>query len=324
VSAPAVSRGAALLERAQAGSVTAVAQLITALEAQTEVGRALRGEVHAAGGRAHVIGVTGAPGSGKSTLVGTLAKELRARKKTVAIVAVDPSSSISGGAILGDRIRMLEHTLDPGIFVRSMSSRGWLGGVSRATVDAVATLDATGWDVVIVETVGVGQAEVEIVQIAHTTVVVSVPGLGDGIQAIKAGLLEVADLHVVNKADRADANKTVAELLAMLTLAGPPGADAWALPVLATIGTDGTGVPELADELAQHLTWLRGSGEIDRRERSAAIARIRAIARDLVVDRMYAPAQGALFDEAVDAVVARRLDPHTAAARLLGRLSSDN
>ena len=317
------SHGAALLDRGRAGEVAAISQLITALEARSDVGRLILGDVYAAGGGAHVVGVTGAPGSGKSTLVGALAKELRRRGRTVGVIAVDPSSSLSGGAILGDRIRMQEHTLDPGVFVRSMSSRGWLGGVSRATVDAVAVLDATGWEVVVVETVGVGQAEVEIVQIAHTTVVVSVPGLGDEVQAIKAGLLEVADLHVVNKADRADASKTIAELLGMLSLAGPPAAGGWAVPVLGTVGLDGGGVPELADALDAHLAWLRSSGELVRRERAAAIARIRAIVRDLVLERMHDPAHGRHFEAAVDEVTARRLDPHTAASRLIDRVGAD-
>jgi LAO/AO transport system kinase len=315
------STGPDLLARARTGHIPSQSQLITALEAQTPIGRSLLPAVHAAGGRAHVIGVTGAPGSGKSTLVGALAKELRAQDRTVAIVAVDPSSSLTGGAILGDRIRMQEHALDPGIFVRSMSTRGWLGGVSRATVDAVAVLDASGWDVLIVETVGVGQAEVEIVQIAHTTVVVSVPGLGDDIQAIKAGLLEVADLHVVNKVDRPDANKTIAELLNMLTLAGPPSAGGWPIPVLGTVGLDGTGVAELVGTLDQHLAWLRSTGELATRERSAAAARIRAIARDLVTDRIHDPAIGDAFDAAVEDVASRRLDPHTAAAALIGSVA---
>jgi LAO/AO transport system kinase len=321
VSSDARAHGEALLLRGQRGEIAAVSQLITALEANTEVGQAIRRKVHAAGGGAHVIGITGSPGSGKSTLVAALVQELRARDRRVGVVAVDPSSSLSGGAILGDRIRMQAHTLDRGAFVRSMSSRGWLGGVSRATVDAVGVLDATGWDVIIVETVGVGQADVEIVQIAHTTVVVSVPGLGDDIQAIKAGLLEVADLHVVNKADRPDANRTMAELLGMLTLAGPPAGDRWAIPVLATTGLSGEGVPELADVLDGHMAWLKQSGELEIRERAAVVARLRAIAKELLVERLHDPSHGEGFEAAVDDVVARRRDPHEAAALLIERLA---
>jgi LAO/AO transport system kinase len=235
-------------------------------------------------------------------------------------VAVDPSSSLSHGALLGDRIRMCDHGLDPGVFVRSMSSRGSLGGVARATVDAVAILDAGGWDVVVVETVGVGQAEVEIVQIAHTTVVVSVPGLGDDIQALKAGLLEIADLHVVNKLDRPDANRTIAELLAMLALTDPARGMEWAVPVLGTNALNGDGVPELADSLAGHREWLRTSGELAHRERVMAAARVRAVAKDLTIERID-HAIDVEINELLDAVVARRMDPHAAAASLIDRVS---
>ncbi|MGE0309611.1 MAG: methylmalonyl Co-A mutase-associated GTPase MeaB [Acidimicrobiia bacterium] len=321
MSTEAQRRGEELLARGQEGQIVAVSQLITALEGNAELGRAIRGHIHAASGGAHVIGITGAPGSGKSTLVGALVTELRSRGRTVGVIAVDPSSSLSGGAILGDRIRMQEHALDQGTFVRSMSSRGWLGGVSRATVDAVGVLDATGWDVVIVETVGVGQADVEIVQIAHTTAVVSVPGLGDDIQAIKAGLLEVADIHVVNKADRPDSNKTVAELLAMLTLAGRPGADDWAVPVIPTVSVGGDGVADLVDALDRHLAWMTSSGQFERRQRAATVARIRAVAQDLLIERLHDPARAEGFDAVVDDVLARHLDPHAAASMLIDRLA---
>jgi LAO/AO transport system kinase len=302
-----------LLERAREGHVPSLSRLISAAEA----GTADLAGVYAGGGRAHVIGITGAPGSGKSTLVGSLVRTLRARGRRVGVVAVDPSSSLTGGALLGDRIRMQDHVLDDGVYVRSMSTRGALGGVSRATVDAVAVLDAAGWDDVIVETVGVGQDEVDIMRIAHTTAVVSVPGLGDDIQAIKAGLLEIADLHVVNKADRPEADRTAAELLSMLTLVGPPGAEGWAIPVLKTTALNGEGLDELADTLARHRRWLRDSGDLARREELAAAERIRTIARDLAVARLHSPEGGAAFEEAVRAVARRELDPHAAARSLL-------
>jgi LAO/AO transport system kinase len=308
--------GQDLLRRARAGHVPSTSQLITALEARTPLGAAILAEVFAAGGNAHVVGVTGAPGSGKSTLVSAFAHELRSRGARVGIVAVDPSSTLSGGSILGDRIRMQRHVLDEGVFVRSMSSRGRLGGLSRATVDAVAVLDAAGWDVVVVETVGVGQADVEIVQIAHTTLVVSVPGLGDDIQAIKAGLLEMADLHVVNKVDRPDANKTMAELLTMLHLGPQPAPGAWAVPVLGTVGLDGTGVADLVDGVERHLEWLRTSGELERRQRANAAARIRAVTRDLLLEEMDAQA-GDEFEELIEAVASRRQDPHSASRQLI-------
>jgi LAO/AO transport system kinase len=310
-----------LLARAAQGHIASTARLISALEARLP-GRedALPG-IYSAGGQAHVIGITGAPGAGKSTLVAALVMELRRRGQRVGVVAVDPSSTLSGGAILGDRIRMQQHALDPGVYVRSMSTRGTLGGLSRATVDAVAVLDAAGWPVVIVETIGVGQDEVDIIRIAQTTAIVSVPGLGDDIQAIKAGLLEVGDIHVVNKADRPDANKTISDLLHNLTLRRQfhdTSAADWAVPVMPTIALDGTGIREVADAFAAHREHLAASGELRSRERATAAARIRNVAKDLLIERIEDPTVGAAFEELVDAVAARRLDPETAARTLIG------
>lgn len=299
------------------GAIPTISRLISSFESGSRLDGDLLAALYAAGGQAHVVGITGAPGSGKSTLVSALAVTARERGLRVAIVAVDPSSSITGGAILGDRIRMQRHTLDPGVYTRSMSSRGRLGGVSRATVDAVSVLDAAGFDLVIVETVGVGQAEVEIVGIAHTTLVVSVPGLGDDIQAIKAGLLEVADLHVVNKADRPDADKTRSELVNMLMLGGGHGEGEWSVPVLGTVATTGEGVEELLDTVDRHLAWLRSSGELPRRERRAAAARLRAIADAELTARMADAERDSALTEMLDDVVARRIDPHAAAAALI-------
>ena len=303
-----------LVERAIDGHVPSVARLISRLESRGREGDAILQRLHAEGGEAHVIGITGAAGSGKSTLVTALARELRKRDKTVGIVAVDPSSSISGGSILGDRIRMQEHALDPGVFVRSMSTRGSLGGLSRATIDAVTVLDASGRDVVIIETVGVGQDEVDVVQAAHSVAVVSVPGMGDDIQAIKAGLLEVADLHVVNKADRPDTDRTIAELRTMLSLV--PSGD-WELPILPTVARDGTGVAELADAFEAHRAWLADSGELARRERRSAAARVAAVAQDLLLEELESPASGDAFERAVEDVQFRRTDPRTAARELI-------
>ena len=303
-----------LVERAIDGHVPSVARLISRLESRGREGDAILQRLHAEGGEAHVIGITGAAGSGKSTLVTALARELRKRGKTVGIVAVDPSSSISGGSILGDRIRMQEHALDPGVFVRSMSTRGSLGGLSRATIDAVTVLDASGRDVVIIETVGVGQDEVDVVQAAHSVAVVSVPGMGDDIQAIKAGLLEVADLHVVNKADRPDTDRTISELRTMLGLV--PSGD-WELPILPTVARDGTGVAELADAFEAHRAWLEDSGELARRERRSAAARVAAVAQDLLLEELESPASGDAFERAVEDVQYRRTDPRTAARELI-------
>ena len=303
-----------LIERALDGHVPSIARLISRLESRGREGDAILHRLHAEGGGAHVIGITGAAGSGKSTLVTALARELRARDKTVGIVAVDPSSSITGGSILGDRIRMQEHTLDPGVFVRSMSTRGSLGGLSRATIDAVTVLDASGRDVVIIETVGVGQDEVDVVQAAHTVAVVSVPGMGDDIQAIKAGLLEVADLHVVNKADRPDTDRTISELRNMLSLV--PAGD-WELPILPTVARDGTGIVELVDAFDAHRAWLADSGELARRERRSAAARVAAVAQDLLLEELESPSSGDAFERAVDDVQHRRTDPRTAGRNLI-------
>ena len=303
-----------LIERALDGHVPSIARLISRLESRGREGDAILQRLHAEGGEAHVIGITGAAGSGKSTLVTALARELRKREKTVGIVAVDPSSSITGGSILGDRIRMQEHALDPGVFVRSMSTRGSLGGLSRATIDAVTVLDAAGRDVVIIETVGVGQDEVDVVQAAHSVAVVSVPGMGDDIQAIKAGLLEVADLHVVNKADRPDTDRTIAELRNMLSLV--PQAD-WDPPILETVARDGSGVAELADAFEHHRAWLEDSGELARRERRSAAARVAAVAQDLLLEELESPSSGDAFERAVEDVTCRRTDPRTAARELI-------
>jgi LAO/AO transport system kinase len=303
-----------LVERALDGHVPSVSRLISRLESRGREGDPILRRLHAEGGGAHVIGVTGAAGSGKSTLVTALARELRKREKTVGIVAVDPSSSISGGSILGDRIRMQEHALDPGVFVRSMSTRGSLGGLSRATIDAVTVLDASGRDVVIIETVGVGQDEVDVVQAAHSVAVVSVPGMGDDIQAIKAGLLEVADLHVVNKADRPETDRTIAELKNMLSLV--PAAD-WDPPILSTVARDGSGVAELADAFERHRAWLGDSGELERRERRSAAARVAAVAQDLLLEELESPSSGDAFERAVEDVQSRRTDPRTAARELI-------
>lgn len=306
-----------LLDRALEGHVPSMARLISRLESRRADADGVRQRVHAAGGHAHVIGITGAAGSGKSTLVTALARELRARDRTIGIVAVDPSSSITGGSILGDRIRMTEHALDPGIYVRSMSTRGTLGGLSRATVDAVAVLDACGRDVVVIETVGVGQDEVDIVQAAHSVAVVTVPGMGDDIQAIKAGLLEVADLHVVNKADRPETNRTVMELRGMLSLARNADRTAWKPPILQTVASSGAGVPELVDALDAHRAWLDESGELERRERRAVVARLTAVAQDLLLEGLDDPAAGDAFERAVEEVHRRRTDPRSAARELI-------
>ena len=238
------------------GSTRALARGLTWVESGGARAEALCARLYPSTGRAQIVGVTGAPGSGKSTLARALALVARARGRTVGILAVDPSSPFSGGAILGDRIRMSDLALDPGVFIRSMATRGALGGLSRAAADAVDLMDAAGLGLVLVETVGVGQDEVDVMRLAHTVIVVSVPGLGDDVQALKAGVLEIADVHVVNKADREGADRTVAELRAMLTLL-PTADGAWVPPVLPAAAARDEGIEAIADALDSHVAYQK-------------------------------------------------------------------
>lgn len=306
-----------LTEGVLRGGQAPVARALTWVERRAPGIDTVLAELHRAAGRAHVIGVTGPPGSGKSTLVAAMAAEYRRQGRTVGILAVDPSSVFTGGAILGDRIRMSELAGDPGVFIRSLATRGALGGLARAALDAVTVLDASGRDVIVLETVGVGQAEVDVVSGAQSVAVVSVPGLGDSVQAIKAGLLEIADVHVVNKSDREGAHRTVAELREMLRL-GKRRAGQWNVPIEQTVAARGEGVRALIDRFDQHLAWMERNGERERRARRAAATRIRWAAEELIRDRLR-PGSPA-FDAEVVEVAGQRADPATAARRLIGRL----
>ena len=312
----------ALVPRLLAGETRAIARLMTCAETGNDASRPALAQAYAHGGRAHVIGLTGVPGCGKSTLVRALTVALRERGRKVGVVAIDPSSPFSGGAILGDRIRMADIAGDPGIFIRSMASRGALGGLARASLDAVDLLDAAGFDPVIIETVGVGQDEVEIVHVADTTVVVSAPGLGDDIQAIKAGVLEIADIHMVSKGDRPDADKTVAELKQMLML-GELKQEGWAVPVLATSALTGHGIDKLLGLIDAHRTHLQDSGTLAARRRRSAETRTLKIAEGIIRGR-YAAGRGAEAQAIIDRVSARKLDPHGAALALLDILNQGN
>ena len=286
-------------------------------------------ELYRASGRAWIIGVTGVPGSGKSTLVGAMAVAFRKRGQAVGIVAVDPSSPYSGGSLLGDRIRLGHLTSDDGVFVRSMASRGALGGLAWATSDVVSILDASGKDVVLIETVGVGQDEVEIASTSHTTIVVSVPGLGDEVQAMKAGVIEIADIHVVNKADRDGADRTSAELQSLLQFSLPASGlgakepDNWSTPVTKTVAATGDGVDHLIDLVSAHHEWLARSGELERRERSIAERRVRSVTTHLIDERLSDPTVYDGFAALIDQVRLRAMDPHGAAALLLAQMQSD-
>ena len=270
-------------------------------------------------GSAHIIGITGPPGSGKSTLADRLTEELRKRDKTVGIVAVDPTSPFTGGAILADRIRMQGHSLDAGVFIRSMATRGHLGGLARATNEIVDVMDASGKEVILIETVGVGQDEVEVVGTAHTCVVVSVPGLGDEVQTFKAGVLEIGDLFVVNKADREGASRTVAELEMMLHMA--PEAAGWSPKVLRTVATTGEGVASLLDAICEHKVFM---DERDLRKKKGRARSERAF-RALLQERLTARAlerfdQNGGMKELISRLVDRALDPYTAVDEVLATI----
>ena len=310
-----------LLEGVYAGEIRAIARMMSLAEgAQRPVHDAM-GEIYRRAGRAHVVGLTGSPGSGKSTLVGALTRAVRKSGRKVGIVAVDPSSPFSGGAILGDRIRMTDLATDKGVFVRSLATRGNLGGLASASLDTVDILDAAGFDLVLIETVGVGQDEVDIARAAHTVVVVSAPGLGDEVQAIKAGVLEIADIHVVSKADRPDANKTASDLHAMLGL-GLSRRDqgSWSVPVICTSAETGEGVRGLGSAIDSHGMHLSNSGERDRRQHEIAEMRVLKIAENMVRGRVEQEREASLrtmFDD----LTSRRLDPHSAARKLLQDLN---
>jgi len=339
VTADAAARGLELAEGALAGDRRALARLLTAVENRTRVAESALGRLHPAAGRAHLVGITGAPGAGKSTLVAALIGEIRATGRSVAVIAVDPSSPITGGALLGDRVRMQSYASDDGVFIRSMASRGHAGGLAASSVAAATVLDAAGFNLILLETVGTGQSEVEVAAAADTTVVVQAPEMGDEVQAIKAGLLEVADIVVVNKGDRPGAQRTAAELRAMLTAVASPrlsgaAAEGGADPglerphpkrpeVLVTTAMSGEGVPELLAAIARHREGL-GSAEGGipvRRARAAAL--VWALLGDRVRRRLEHPDLAASTAATLEAVVRHELDPYAAADRLLEMLQAE-
>jgi LAO/AO transport system kinase len=298
------------------GDIRAAARLMTMIENGASDARAALKALYAHTGSAYIVGVTGPPGSGKSTLTDRLIEELRKRGKTVGIVAIDPTSPFTGGAILGDRIRMQRHSLDADVFIRSMATRGHLGGLARATNDVVDVMDAAGKEVILVETVGVGQDEVEVVGTAHTCVVVSVPGLGDEVQVIKAGVLEIADLFVVNKADREGANRTATELEMMLHMA--PDTGGWLPKVYKTVATKGEGVPELLDAIFLHKSFLDERGLRAKKARERSERAFMALLEETLTARTLQRIQrNGSMREMLDRIADRRLDPYTAVEEIL-------
>jgi len=304
---------AALVVRARAGEPLAIARLLSLVEVGGPAGRAVAAALPPYRGRAHVVGLTGPPGVGKSTTTSALVAGLRARGDRVGILAIDPSSPFSGGALLGDRVRMAEHTEDVGVFIRSMATRGQLGGLAWATPQALRVLDAAGCDVVLIETVGVGQSEIDVVGLADTTVVLLAPGMGDGVQAAKAGILEVADVFVVNKADRDGAAEAVHELRNMIGF-GERGE--WTVPVLRTIASRGEGIDELLTALDAHRRWSDGSGERERRRAARVEAEIEAIVLERLRARIVDTRARRVRSDLLKRVVAGELDAYAAADEL--------
>jgi LAO/AO transport system kinase len=304
-----------LIAGARAGRVRDIARLISFVENGSPVVPELMRTIAPDAGTARVIGITGSPGVGKSTTTSALITALRARGQKVGVLAVDPSSPFSGGALLGDRIRMQGHATDAGVFIRSMASRGHLGGLAATTPQAMRVLEAAGFDVVLIETVGVGQSEVEVAAAADTTLVLVAPGMGDSIQAAKAGILEVGDIFVVNKADRDGADSTVRELRTMITLGERPEGG-WLPPVLKTVASTGVGIDSVLEAIDQHAAFLAASGELSERRLKRARDEIEALTVALLRQRLETGnGAGRLDTEAAD-VVAGRTDAHSAAARL--------
>ena len=327
-----------------AGDRLSLARALTHVENDTPEGQAVLSALFPHTGRAHLVGITGAPGTGKSSLVNQLALHYRRQEKRVAIVAIDPSSPFTGGAVLGDRVRMRDLAGDAGVFIRSMASRGSLGGLAQATAGVVQVFDAAGFDVVLVETVGAGQSEVDIARLAHTTLVVEAPGLGDDIQAIKAGILEIADILVINKADRPGADSTERALRSMLDLAHPvakvfmhhgtpivppifgvqnggvsEGQGGWIPLIRRTVATEGVGMAELIESIRDHAEHLRHSGDWARRERSRLSAEFDLFIQNTLVERFRASLPENGMSQMLDLIQSRTLSPREAAVKLMER-----
>ena len=305
--------GAAELDKARAGDVRALARLLSLVEDESPQVRSVIKDLLPDTGRARIIGLTGAPGVGKSTVTGALVGAFRADGARVAVLAIDPTSPFTGGALLGDRIRMQDHAVDDQVFIRSMASRGHLGGLATSTPQAIRVLDAAGFDPILVETVGVGQAEVAIASLADSVAVLLAPGLGDAIQAAKAGILEVADLFVVNKADKPDSQQVIRDLRTMIALAERGHGD-WKPPIVSTVAVKGDGIDELVSRLDEHWSWLAATGELKRRRQARAREELTALAFAALRGRLAS----SRLDELAGHVADGTLDPFQAADELLG------
>ena len=317
---PSSSTEQTLAERLLAGDRRALARAITLVESDDPRGWALVREVYPHTGRASIVGLTGAPGAGKSTLISALAKLRRAQGRTLAVLSIDPSSPFTHGALLGDRIRLTEHFLDEGVFIRSMANRGALGGLSEAALQAALLMDAAGRQDILLETVGVGQAEVDIIDHADTVVLVLMPGSGDSIQALKAGIMEIPDIIVVNKADHPLTDTMVREIKSVLSLGAAHGHTGWSVPVVKTEAVHGTGVPELVEQLDAHRAFIEAEGTLSERRRRNLRGEVLSLCthrlRRRLEERLL---EDSRFQELLDEVVARRLDPSSAATEILAR-----
>ncbi|MGK0275564.1 MAG: LAO/AO transport system kinase [Ilumatobacter sp.] len=312
---------AELFANALEGDRSALARLLSLIERGEDEAREVGRLAYSRSGEGYTVGITGAPGAGKSTLTSSLIGHLRSLDLEIAVLAIDPSSPFTGGAILGDRVRMQDHATDPGVFIRSMATRGHLGGLSLATPEAVRVLDAIGRKWVLVETVGVGQVEVEVAGKADTTVVVVNPGWGDSVQANKAGLMEIADIFVVNKADRKGVEETQRDLMQMLDLGAMPH-DAWRPPIIPAVGTTGQGVTDIWDAVLAHRAASEASGELERRRTFRLREELREIIANRLGRRARAICTGDRWDELTNEVVARTTDPWTAADEMLSAVDA--
>jgi LAO/AO transport system kinase len=310
-----------LIDALRAGDTRALARAISAVENRAPGSHELLKALFHHTGKARIIGLTGAPGAGKSTLVDQLAHHYRSQQKTVGIIAVDPTSPYSGGAILGDRIRMQRHFSDPGIYIRSMATRGSLGGLARATADVSTVLDASGRDLILIETVGVGQDEVDIVRLADITVVILVPGMGDDVQTIKAGIMEIADIFVINKSDRDGAENVEREIRAMQSLSAR--SDRWTPPIVKTIASEGKGIGELAIAIAHYEDYLKKEDLLLKKSAQNWRERLIEMLRDATLERVHAAVGDGELSRFAAEIAGHRRDPYSLVEELLGRLGKE-